>query len=183
MLWDLFITSLMIGAVSFGGGYSMIPVMQREVVDQHGWMTLQSFTDTIAIAGMSPGPMATNSAVFIGYKTAGLLGAVVSVVGIVLPSLAAMVAAAVFFRKIQNNMYMKKGFYGLRPFIVGFIFYAAITFAIGNGLVPDNFSSISWQTYALLFIFAASFVCLTVFRMHPVLVILLSGLTGIALFG
>ena len=182
MLWDLFLTFLMIGSVSFGGGYSMITVIEREVVWEHGWMTLQTFTDVIAIAGMSPGPIATNSAIFIGFKMAGLPGAVVSMLGTVLPSLGMVVLAATFFYKIQNSDLIKKGFYGLRPIITGLIFYAAISFALGNRIIPTTWGAINWEAVSLLLIAVISFVALVRFRVHPVMVILAAGLAGSVLF-
>jgi len=183
LLWELFVTFLMIGAVSFGGGYSMIPVIEREVVHQHGWLSLQAFTDVIAVAGMSPGPIATNCAIFIGYRLAGVPGAVASTFGMVLPSLAIILIAAAFFYKVKNSSFVKKGFYGLRPIITGLIFYAAITFAIGNGIVPTGDSGADlWETAVLIAIFALSLIALLRYRTHPVIVIVVSGLTGIAFF-
>ncbi|WP_199620029.1 chromate transporter [Paenibacillus alkalitolerans] len=183
MLWDLFVTFLMIGTVSFGGGYSMIPVIEREVVRDHGWMSLQTFTDVVAVAGMSPGPIATNSAIFIGYKTAGVPGALVSALGTVLPSLALIVAAAAIFYKVQKNVHVKRGFYGLRPIITGLIFYAAISFAVGNQVIPTTAASFNRHTIILVLICAASLFALIRFRMHPAAVIMLSGLAGMVLFG
>lgn len=97
ILIDLFLTFFKIGLVSFGGGYAMIPVIEAEVVSKHDWMTTQEFTDVIAVASMSPGPIATNSAIFIGYNTAGLPGAIFSTIGSVLPSLIIILIIAMFF--------------------------------------------------------------------------------------
>ncbi len=182
LLIQLFLTFLLIGAVSFGGGYSMIPVIEREVVHRHAWMTLPEFTDAVAVAGMSPGPIATNSAIFVGYRMAGVPGALAATVGTVLPSLIAVLIAATFFRKVKNSDLIHKGFYGLRPIITGLIFYAALTFAIGNGVIPTSFGSIGWETLATLAIFLVSLVALTKYKTHPIVVILLSGLAGAALF-
>jgi chromate transporter len=179
MLWELFITFFMIGFVSFGGGYAMIPLIQEEVVARHGWMSAQAFTDVIAIAGMSPGPIATNSAIFIGYDQMGVSGAVISALGMVLPSLMIILAVGAVFYKIQKSIMVKSAFYGLRSIITGLIVYAALLFAINNGLV----SSISWHTLSLLLIFALSLLALIRYRIHPIYVILLSGLVGVALYG
>src|SRR5690625_4425103 len=100
----------MIGFISFGGGYAFIPVIEMEVTKSN-WMTTQEFTDVIAIAGMSPGPIATNSAIFVGYEVAGLSGAIVSAFGMVLPSLAIILAISSFFYKINEHRITKAAFY------------------------------------------------------------------------
>lgn len=166
----------MIGFASFGGGYAMIPVIEVEVV-KHGWMSTQQFTDIIAVAGMSPGPIATNSAIIVGYKTAGLAGATASAVGMTLPSLLIILLVASFFYKFNQTKLVKSAFYGLRPIITGLIIYAAIRFAISNQVI----GTMSWQTLSLMLIFAVSLLALRK-RMHPILVIALSGLAGIVCF-
>jgi chromate transporter len=180
MLMDLFITFLMIGAVSFGGGYAMLPVMEREIVSEHGWMTLQQFTDAVAIAGMSPGPIATNAAIYVGYHTAGLSGAIVSMTATILPALLLILLVSFFFYKIRNLTWVQNGFYGLRPMIAGLVFYAAFTFAAGNGLLAKAFSA---QNIVMLIIFFASLLALLRFRVHPVIVIIVSGIVGMAVYG
>lgn len=167
----------MIGFVSFGGGYAMIPVIEREV-SQHGWMTTQEFTDVIAVAGMSPGPIATNSAIFVGYQTAGFSGAVASALGMVIPSLLIILVIATFFFKFNELRLVKAAFYGLRPIITGLIIYAALNFAISNNVIGE----VSFQTISLLIIFGLSFFALMKLRMHPLYVIALAGLFGVVLY-
>jgi len=104
ILVELFKTFFIIGFISFGGGYAMIPVIETEVT-AHNWMTTQEFTDIIAIAGMSPGPIATNSAIFVGYQIAGFPGAVVSALGMVLPSLMIILIVAAFFLQNEQKSY------------------------------------------------------------------------------
>src|SRR4051812_515512 len=110
MLWSLFITFFVIGFVSFGGGYAIIPVIEHEAL-RHGWMTSQQLIDIIAIAGMSPGPIATNTAVFIGFQTAGLWGAVISAIAITLPSIMIVFLIAMFFYKINDMPMVQSAFY------------------------------------------------------------------------
>nr|WP_275411189.1 chromate transporter [Bacillus sp. B15-48] len=174
----MFYTFLMIGFVSFGGGYAMIPVIEMEV-SKHGWMTTQELTDVIAIAGMSPGPIATNSAVIVGYTTAGLLGAVVSALGMVLPSLFLILLIATFFYRFSSNQTVQSMFYGLRPVVTGLIIYAAIKFALTNDVL--SFTP-SLHMGSLLVIFTLSLFALTKLNWHPVFVIILSGLVGVALY-
>lgn len=183
MLWDLFVTFLMIGAVSFGGGYSMIPVIEQEAVYNHAWMTHDAFADSVAVAGMSPGPVATNTAIFIGYKTAGLPGAIVSALGTILPSFLLIIAAAALFYKFQKSGLMQRAFYGLRPVIAGLIIYAAVSFAQVNRLIPAGVSAVTAETLLMAVIFGASLYGLIRYQLHPLVVILLSAVSGIVFFG
>ncbi len=175
---ELFLTFLLVGAVSFGGGYAMIPLIQQEVVNRHGWMTNQDFTDVIAIAGMSPGPIGTNSSIYIGYAQAGLIGAIVSAVGMILPSLVIILILGMVFYRVQHNQIVKSAFYGLRPIITGLILYAAYVFALNNGLL----GSITGYNLGLIAIFITSLFALIVLKIHPIYVILISGLVGIAIY-
>jgi chromate transporter len=174
LLLELFFTFLMIGTVSFGGGYSMIPLIQEEVVVRHQWLTLEEFTDVIAVASMSPGPIATNSAIFIGYQQAGVMGAIISTLGTVLPSLIIILLVAAFFVKLHNHRTVKSAFYGLRAVITGLIIYAAIMFA-GHSYISTIFS---WHSFSLLIIFSLSLFALIKLKVHPLPVIIISGVIG-----
>lgn len=177
VLLELFWTFLMIGFVSFGGGYAMIPVIEMEV-SNHGWMTTQEFTDVIAIAGMSPGPIATNSAIFVGYQTAALPGAIVSAVAMVIPSLLIILVIATFFFKFNELKIVKSAFYGLRPIITGLILYAALNFAVTNNVIGEP----SFQTVSLAAIFGLSLFALMKWKLHPIIVIALAGVFGVVLY-
>jgi len=178
LLWQLFVTFLLIGLVSFGGGYAMIPLIQEEVVNGHAWMSAAHFTDVIAVTSMSPGSIASNIAIFVGYDLAGLPGALAAAAGILLPSLLIIVAVGMFFGKIQHHQSIKSSFYGLRAVITGMIAYAAISFAGRNGM----FDGLNWYTLSQIGIFLASLVAMIYFRKHPVSIILISGLVGIAIY-
>lgn len=178
MLWDLFLTFFKIGFVSFGGGYAMIPLIQQEAVERHHWMTTSEFSDVIATAGMSPGPIAANSAVFIGYSQMGFPGAMLAAAGMMLPSLLIILLIGSIFYKVQDHRIVKSAFYGLRAVITGLIIYAALLFAQNNGL----FASWNWHMASQWLIYACCLIALFRYRMHPVHVILLSGLVGIAVY-
>jgi chromate transporter len=177
MLWELFWTFLKVGFVSFGGGYAMIPLIEREVAS-HGWMSAQQFTDVVAVAGMSPGPIGTNSAIFVGLQTAGIDGAIAAALGMIVPSLLIVVAVATFLYKIKENPWVKYVFYGLRPIITGLIIFAAIRFGMKNGMI----TAISPAMLMAVGFFAVSLFALMRLRMHPVFVIVLSGLVGVAVY-
>lgn len=174
MLFDLFILFFMIGTVSFGGGYAMIPVIEREVTSR-GWLTTTDFTDAVVLAGMTPGSIASNSATIVGYKVAGLPGAIISSIAMSLPSLIVILIIALFLYKLHTNKIVKSAFYGLRPIVTSLIIYAAIKLAISNGLLS---TSISWDMISLLLIFAISLTSLLYFRIHPIVVILCAGVVG-----
>jgi chromate transporter len=167
----------MIGFISFGGGYAMIPVIEYEVL-RHEWLEADKFLDAIAIAGMSPGPIATNSAIFVGYNTAGVAGSLVSTLGMIIPSLLLVVLVATIFYKIQDNMIMKSMLYGLRPIITGLILYAAISFAIKNEVIGP----FSWEMVTMLLMFIIALVAMLRFKTHPALVIVSSGVAGAVIF-
>lgn len=176
MLWSLFITFFKIGLISFGGGYAMIPVIQQEV-QAHRWLSEEVFVDTVALAGMTPGPIATNCATLIGYKTDGLLGAVAATSGIMLPSIVFIVLIAAFFYKVHRNKWIRASFYGLRPVVTGLIVYAAIHF----GLSGDA-SGFTWRIFASVFIVAVVIIGVMKYKFHPLAAIVLSGLLGIVFF-
>ncbi|MFB0841090.1 chromate transporter [Paenibacillus oleatilyticus] len=177
MLWSLFAVFLKIGLVSFGGGYAMIPLIRHEVL-LHGWMEERQFTDAVALAGMAPGPIATNSATLIGYEAAGVPGAILSTLGMVLPSMAIIVLIAAFFFRMQQRPWVKATFYGLKPVVTGMIVYAAIHFSLpGSGA-----DWMSWHTVGMLIILAVCLGALIKYRLHPLAVIALSGVLGIAFF-
>ncbi|MGO1468524.1 MAG: chromate transporter [Tissierella sp.] len=120
----MFLTFLKIGAFTFGGGFAMIPIIQKEVVENKNWIKDEEFIDTISIAQSSPGPIAVNSSIFLGYRMEGLPGALVCTIGTVLPSFFIILIIAVFFTQFQNNPIFEKIFLGIRPVVVALIFSA-----------------------------------------------------------
>ncbi|MEK3937149.1 chromate transporter [Sporosarcina sp. FSL W7-1349] len=176
MLWNLFITFFIVGFVSFGGGYAIIPVIEHEAL-RHGWMTSQQLIDIIAIAGMSPGPIATNTAVFIGFEAAGLWGAIISAIAITLPSVLIVFLIATFFYKINDMPIVQSAFYGLRPVITALILFAAFSFSRTNGLL-----SISWDAAVGIGLFALGLFALWKLKWHPALIILIAGVVGVVVY-
>lgn len=125
--WELFITYLKIGTFTFGGGYAMIPMIQREIVEKKQWISKEELMDMIAIAETTPGPIAVNVATFVGYKTAGKRGAVSSTLGVVLPSFLIIMALAVVYRLFIDNPYVQNAFWGIRIGVLALIAKAVIT--------------------------------------------------------
>ncbi|MEW9051230.1 MAG: chromate transporter [Neobacillus sp.] len=178
VLLELFKTFFIMGFVSFGGGYAMIPIIEKAAT-QYGWMSAEQLTNMIAIAGMSPGPMATNSAILVGYTAAGIWGAIVSAIAMLLPSMILVLTVAAFFSKLHHNSTVEAMFYGLKPLVTSLIIFAAIRFALANNLVSLQFS---WYALSLLLIFGLSLFALMKLRWNPIYVILLSGLVGVAFY-
>lgn len=177
MVWALMWTFFKIGLVSFGGGYAILSIIEREAVSQQ-WITSVDFAHTVALAGMAPGPIATNSAVLIGYKVAGIEGAVAATIGMVLPSFFIIIALSLFFFKVGRERLLQMIFYGLKPTVAALILYAAIRVGVnGQPLLGMNLHTLG---AVLIFIFAM--IGTMKYHLHPLVVLLGSALMGIAFF-
>ena len=121
MLLKLFTSFFKIGLFSFGGGFAMIPLIQREVIERHKWINKQDFIDMLVLAQSTPGPIAVNTAVFVGYKTAGTAGAVMATLGTVMPSFIVILLLAIFFTEVRENRYVDAAFRAMRPAVVALI--------------------------------------------------------------
>ena len=120
-LLEIFWSFLKIGAFTFGGGYAMIPLIQYEVISRRGWLTEQEFIDLLTIAQTAPGPIALNTAVFVGYKFRRYWGALAAVLGVVIPSFTIILVIAMFFAGIRDNVWVDAAFKGMRPAVVALI--------------------------------------------------------------
>jgi chromate transporter len=123
----LFITFLKIGAFTFGGGYAMIPLIQKEVVEKRKWITDDDILEIIAIAESTPGPIAINSATFVGYRVAGFWGAFFSTVGVVLPSFLIILLISLVLEEFQSIKVVAYAFRGIRAGVLALILKALIT--------------------------------------------------------
>ena len=166
-LWDIFRTFSMIGFFTFGGGGAMLPMIQRAVVDDKGWLTDEDFCDIITVTNASPGALAINAAVFIGFRLRGLPGAIIGALGVVIPSFVTIILLAAIIIQMGGQVWLEKFFYGVRPAVVALIVVAA--FRIGKISLKTVFD------YVLLVIALA----LSVFtNLHPVILIITGALTG-----
>lgn len=125
-MWSLFITFLKIGAFTFGGGYAMIPIIEQEVIDRHGWIERQDFLDLLTLAQSAPGPIALNTAVFVGYKVNKFRGALSALLGIVIPSFLIILLVAMLFADIRHNPWVDAAFKGMRPAVVALIIFPVL---------------------------------------------------------
>lgn len=171
ILIKIFISFFKIGLFSFGGGYAMLPLIQREVVSIHNWVSAKEFIDIVAISQITPGPIAINSATYIGYKTAGILGSTVATLGVIAPSIIIMIIISRFFIKFKDNKNVEYAFLGLRPATIGLIVAAAILVAY------DSFID-----YKSIIIFLFAFILSYKYKMDPILLSFLAGIAGYILY-
>ncbi len=185
LLLDIFFSFFKIGIISFGGGYAMIPLIERQIIEVNGWLTSAEFLDIIAVAEMTPGPIAINSATFIGYRTAGVLGSVVATLGVVMPSFIAMVILAYVINKTKHLPHVKGALRGIVSGVIALIGFATFRMAIGSGLASfeEAFPSIlvTFNVYNVIICIGA-FLLLHYTKYHPVLLLLSFGILGIILF-
>ena len=123
----LFITFFKIGAFTFGGGYAMIPLIQRETVEKHKWITEDDILDIIAIAEPTPGPIAITSATLVGYKTAGFFGAVMATLGVVLPSFCIILVISYVLREFREIKAVQYAFEGIRAGVLALLIKALVS--------------------------------------------------------
>ena len=128
MYWTLFLTFVKIGTFTIGGGYAMLPLIQREVVDK-GWLSKEDFIDLFSVAQSLPGIFAVNISIFVGYKLKKEPGGIVCALGSILPSFFIILAIALFFTHVQDNVWVEKAFKGLRPAVVALIAVPCLTTA------------------------------------------------------
>ncbi|MBP1663650.1 MAG: chromate transporter [Bacteroidetes bacterium] len=119
--WQMFITFVRIGAFTIGGGYAMIPLIQREVVQVRKWISPKEFIDMLALAQSAPGVIAINTAIFIGYKIKGIRGSIVTALGCALPSFVIILLIAMVFSNFKDNAIVERIFKGIRPVVVALI--------------------------------------------------------------
>lgn len=170
---QLLLVYLKIGAVGFGGGYAMLSLIEEEVVQKHGWLTVQEFTDIIAISQMTPGPIGINSATYIGYTVTGSVwGSVVATLAVMIPSFVLVLLISLSFAKIKENKHFQALFTGIRPASVGLIGASFLLL-----LNQENFID-----YYSVLLFLIAFVLVVKKWLHPILVIILGGVAGYLIY-
>ncbi|HCC86610.1 MAG TPA: chromate transporter [Porphyromonadaceae bacterium] len=176
----LFISFFKIGLFGFGGGYAMLPLIQREVVDLHGWISVSDFTDIVAISQTTPGPIAFNSATYIGYTAVtemgfaqgyGVLGSAVCTFAVSIPSLVIMTIVCAFFFRLKSNPWMQASLSVLKPAIIGLIASAALLLMNGYNFVDYK----SWIIFVAVLVASLK-------KADPILLIVLSGVAGLLLY-
>lgn len=182
----LFLTFFEIGLFTFGGGYAMIPMITDKVI-RHGWLSMEQIIDFVAVAESTPGPFAINIATFVGQTQGGVPGALLATLGLVLPSFLIILLIANAFEKFKQNQYVSLGLTGLRPAVAGLISAAVCSVAVVAFLtVPVNAlasTAVSqWFNWRNVGIFALLAGASKIKKLHPIAVIFLSALLGVALY-
>ena len=169
--WQLFLTFLKIGAFTFGGGYAMIPLIQREVADNRRWVSEKDILDVVAIAESTPGPIAINAATFIGFKVAGKLGALCATLGVVLPSFCIIAAISCVLEAFQHLRAVRYAFWGIRAGVLALILKAL--WSLYRQCDKD------WFSYAIM---ALAFAAVAFLHLSAIAVILACASLGILAF-
>lgn len=171
ILWDIFISAAKVGVFGYGGGPSVIPLIKKETVDLHHWMTADEFTDSLAFGNALPGPIATKMSAYIGYKMGGLLGAIVGVLGMVLPSMIMMLALATVFFAVKDQPKSQAALKAVRPVIVALLAFTAYD------LFPKT--GVSWD-YIAIGVVALALMIFT--DVHPALIIAGAAVLGLIVY-
>ena len=166
-LIELFISIFKIGAFTFGGGYAMIPLIEEEVVNNKGWLSKEEFVDILIVAQSLPGALAVNTSIFLGYKISGILGAITALMAVILPSFFIILIIAIFFMQFRNNYYINAAFQGITAAVPMLVLVGVISLSKG---LSKNLRTILTIIIALI--------ALMFFNIHPVLVVVISGVYG-----
>jgi chromate transporter len=186
---QLFTSFFKIGLFSFGGGYGMIPMIQKEL-QINNWISGQDFIKIISISEMTPGPIAVNTATFIGYKTAGFLGGAVATLGVGLPSFILIISTAYILNKYKTHPLLGRILYGIKPvvlaLIIGAIFFVGRNTMFKHEINVNILNQPSPIMYLInnidpvnVFILIISLLMLLLLKIHPIFVLLISGILGV----
>lgn len=177
---ELFVTFFKIGLFTFGGGYAMLPLIQKEVL-AHDWMEIEEIINFIAVSESTPGPFAINCATYVGMETGGILGAICATLGVVTPSFIVILCVARFYKKFKESKIVSSVMTGLRPAVIGLIGSALVSmiltvflpngFNFGGIVIPDLLVSLAITIVMTILVFK---------KVHPIIIIILSAIAGIA---
>ena len=176
---QLFLSFLQIGALSFGGGYAAMPLIEAQIVTTHNWLSMTEFANLVTIAEMTPGPIAVNAATFVGTKIGGVAGALVATAGCILPACILVTLIAKLYLKYRNLSVLQSVLGSLRPAVVAMIASAGITILMnafwgGRRVIPSD------TNWVMVAIFAGSFLLLRKTKLSPIAVMVLAGLVNLA---
>ncbi len=172
---QLFLSFLQVGLFGFGGGYAAMPLIQEQIVTKHGWLSMVEFTDLISISQMTPGPIAVNSATFVGNKIAGVPGALVATIGCILPSCIIVTSIAYVYLKNRKNQMVQEILQSLHLAVIAMIASAGVTILITAFWGEVQKISIPNTDWSMVIIFFISLLLLRKTRISPILVMVLAG--------
>ncbi|EAG9406801.1 chromate transporter [Listeria monocytogenes] len=177
-LLQLMFVFFKIGLFSIGGGYAIIPLIQRQVVNQYGWINQQTFMDIITISQMTPGPLAVNTSTFVGIQVWGILGAIVATVGCVISGVTISVFLYRFFKKHSRSQYIMEVLSCLKASSLGLIISSAVSILLLSFMGSQTFSEIKSTDWFAIAIFGCSFFVLRKWKANPILVMVITGVIG-----
>ena len=172
-LFEIFAVFFKIGLFTIGGGYAMLPIIQKEVVETKGWMDDEEFLDAISLTNSLPGPLAINAATFVGYRVCKVKGALAAVLGAASPSIIIILAVAMIFSNLTEYPVVQHIFDGIRPAVVALILYAVIKLA----------KSAKIKEYFNWLIALAALGAIAVLGLHPIVVVIAAALYGLFIRG
>lgn len=167
----IYITFLKLGSVSFGGGYAMLSLMEKEIVEEKKWIEKEKIVDIFAVSESLPGAIALNSSAFVGYAIAGIPGAIAALLGNLTPSVLIMSIISILFSQFGNNVYVQNALSGIRPVIVGLIIYAA--YKVGKVALKD---------FYCILIACIALILALLFKSAVIIIILGGILTGLVVY-
>lgn len=183
ILIQLFLSFLQIGLFSFGGGYAALPLIQSQIIDLHHWISMAEFTDLITISQMTPGPIAVNSATFIGLKMAGIPGAIVATLGVVLPSCLIVTLLAYIYLKFRKMSLLQGVLESLRPAVVAMIGTAGLSILITAFFGQEGIIILQNLKLDMVIIFIVALFLLIKMKQNPILVMVLCGVAKVVIYG
>lgn len=170
VLWKIFISTLYLSAFTFGGGYVIVTLMKKKFVDEYHWIEEEEMLDLVAIAQSSPGAIAVNGAIVVGYKLAGLAGTVVAILGTVIPPFLIISMISIFYNLVKDNFIVSQMLLGMQSGVGAVI--ASVTYEMGAGIVRG-------KNKASVLIMACAFVASCVFGVNVIFVVISCGLIGV----
>ena len=171
-LLTMFLSFFKIGAFTFGGGFAMLPLIEVEVVDKQNWISNEEFLDILTISQSFPGGVAINCSIFIGYKIKGLVGAIIALLGTILPSFFIILLIATYFTQFRSNYYVNLVFKGISAAVPMLVLIAVV-----------SLSTSVKKTYVNGAIIVVVIILISIMKVNPVIVILLAGIYGYFYYG
>lgn len=177
---EIFWSFFQIGLLSFGGGYAAMPLIKNQVVDIHGWLSMSEFADVLTVSQMTPGPIAVNSATFVGIRIAGIGGAVVATLGCIFPSCIIVVILSAIYYKYRGLSTIQGILKGLRPAVIAMILSAGLSIALlAFGIEEGSNFNASDLNFASIGIFVIALIVLRKWKINPIIAMVGAGILGL----
>ncbi len=170
ILIELFFVFMKIGVFTFGSGYAMLALAEKEVVELNQWLTAEQFADAVVLSEVTPGPIMINLATFVGVKQSGVAGAIMASLGLIIPPIIALTLITLYYMEYKDNEMVQKLFSGLRPAVIGLII--TVVYKLGSTTAFDIRS----------FLIAGLVIAAVFLGVHPILAVVASGLLGLLLW-